>query len=352
MTEATEEYKLTTKQSIAASLTTSGGLVPSNLEQLWQLSVIMAKSGLMPKGLATTEAVFVAVQMGLEVGLSPMQAVQNIAVINGRPSVWGDAGLALVEASGKLEDFKETITQDNGTITATCWAKRKGRPTPVERTFTTEDAKNAGLHGKAGPWKEYPKRMTQMRARWWVLRDLFADVLKGLKAAEEVQDYINVTPEPLSLTPEGEPAPDPYKVKEPPKGTPEKQEEPKAETSAPTETIDKATGEVISPEPQNGNGPTIVCNAKGGKPRVYVMKICKVCGMADECKDLAAYNQQAGETDVFLKKMDDAVQILGLPTVNRVLRTKFKAKDMKELKAEKRDEFLKALNEEADKANA
>jgi len=138
----------------------------------------------------------VAVQMGLEVGLTPMQAVQNIAVINGRPAIWGDSGIALVEASGFLEDFKETITVEGDVITATCWAKRKNRPTPVERTFTTQDAKQAGLHKKEGPWQQYPKRMTQMRARWWVLKDLFADVLKGLKAAEEVQDIIDVTPEP------------------------------------------------------------------------------------------------------------------------------------------------------------
>lgn len=187
------KYEVTEKQSIETALATRGGLIPSNLEQLWRLAVIMAKSGLMPKGLQTPEAVCVAVQMGLEVGLTPMQAVQNIAVINGRPSVWGDAGLALVEASGKLEDFKETIEEKNGTVTATCWAKRKNRPTPVERTFTTIDAKNAGLAGK-DIWKQYPKRMTQMRARWWVLKDLFADVLKGLKSAEEMDDIIDVTP--------------------------------------------------------------------------------------------------------------------------------------------------------------
>lgn len=193
MSEDQVKYEVE-KQSIETGMSTRGGLVPSNLEQMWRLAVIMAKSGLMPKGLQTPEAVCVAVQMGLEVGLTPMQAVQNIAVINGRPAVWGDSGIALVEASGLLEDFRETITEDNGVIKATCWAKRKNRPTPVERTFTTMDAKQAGLHGKEGPWRQYPKRMTQMRARWWVLRDLFADVLKGLKAAEEVQDILDVTP--------------------------------------------------------------------------------------------------------------------------------------------------------------
>ena len=40
-----------------------------------------------------------AVQLGSEVGLRPMQALQNIAVINGRPAVWGDALPGLCKAS-------------------------------------------------------------------------------------------------------------------------------------------------------------------------------------------------------------------------------------------------------------
>jgi hypothetical protein len=166
------------------------GVIPQNFEGLWRLASIMAASKMMPKGIETPEAVFVAVQMGLEVGLSPMQAVQNIAVINGRPSIWGDVGIALVQASGLLEDFKETVSGDGDKLTATCWAKRVNRNTPVERSFSMLDAKTAGLLGKSGPWSQYPKRMLQMRARWWVLKDLFSDVLKGLKSAEETIDLV------------------------------------------------------------------------------------------------------------------------------------------------------------------
>ena len=43
--------------------------------------------------------------------------------------------------------------------------------------------------GKQGPWTQYPKRMRQMRARAFALRDVFADILKGMPIAEELQDY-------------------------------------------------------------------------------------------------------------------------------------------------------------------
>jgi len=67
-------------------------------------------------------------------------------------------------------------------------AKRKGRK-PVETRFSVEDAKRAGLWGKGGPWTAYPKRMLQMRARGFALRDAFPDVLKGMISVEEAQDY-------------------------------------------------------------------------------------------------------------------------------------------------------------------
>jgi hypothetical protein len=127
----------------------------------------------------------VGILAGAEVGLTPFAALQSIAVIGNNPSLWGDGALALVQASGLLEDMEET---DDGN-TATCRLNRKERKTPIVRTFSMEDAKKAGLAGKAGPWTQYPARMRQMRARAFALRDGFSDVLKGLHIAEEVRDY-------------------------------------------------------------------------------------------------------------------------------------------------------------------
>jgi len=153
---------------------------------------MVVASGLAPKGLENPEAVAVAITMGLEVGLSPMAAVQNIAVINGRPAVWGDAALGLVLASGLLAEFAETPIEDGQghVVGYQCRATRKGNPEPIVRRFTRDHAKLAGLSGKSGPWSQYPERMMQMRARSWCLRDGFADVLRGLSIREEVQDII------------------------------------------------------------------------------------------------------------------------------------------------------------------
>lgn len=181
-----DDYKV----ALTAKASSGGGLIPQTFDQLWRLAQVMAASGLMPKGLQSIQAVFVAVQMGLEIGLSPMQAVQNIAVINGRPSIWGDAGLGLIRGSGLLEEFKEWHEGEGENLTYFCQVKRKDEADLAVGQFSMADAKTAGLipADPFSPWTKYPKRMLQWRARSWPLRDKFTDVLKGLRLAEEIMD--------------------------------------------------------------------------------------------------------------------------------------------------------------------
>jgi len=155
-----------------------------------RFSDMLAKSQMVPKAYQNKpEDVLVAIQWGRELGLAPLQALQNIACINGKPSVYGDAAMALVQASPVCEGVDESI-EGEGTPNpvAVCIARRKGR-NPVIVRFSVEDAKRAGLWGKQGPWQAYPKRMLQMRARGFALRDAFPDVLKGLITAEEAADF-------------------------------------------------------------------------------------------------------------------------------------------------------------------
>lgn len=170
--------------------TTNQGFAPVTLDEAMRFSEMLAKSQMVPKAYqGKPEDVLVAVQWGKELGLAPLQALQNIACINGKPSVYGDAAMALVQASSVCENIEEYFENDGSpSLTAVCVAKRKGR-TPVTIKFSIEDAKRAGLWGKQGPWQAYPKRMMQMRARGFALRDAFPDVLKGLITAEEAQDY-------------------------------------------------------------------------------------------------------------------------------------------------------------------
>lgn len=172
-------------------------LTPTSLQEAMQIAELLAGSDIVPKDYQRKPGnILVAMQWGAEIGLQPLQAMQNIAVINGRPSIWGDAMLALVRSSGLLDFIREELSDDGSK--ATCTVKRKGEE-PVSSEFSTEDAKKAGLLGKQGPWTQYPKRMLKLRARSYALRDVFPDVLKGMAIAEEEKDKeIDITPASVS----------------------------------------------------------------------------------------------------------------------------------------------------------
>lgn len=159
-------------------------LSPQTFDQALTFSQYLADSDMVPKDFKGKPGnCLIAMQWGAELGLKPLQALQNLAVINGRPALWGDAVIALVRSSPLCEFVIET---DDG-HTATCRVKRRGEP-EQSRTFSMDDASTAGLKGKQGPWVQHPKRMRQMRARAFALRDVFADVLKGIPMAEEAMD--------------------------------------------------------------------------------------------------------------------------------------------------------------------
>jgi hypothetical protein len=164
-------------------------LTPTNFAEALTFAEELSKSTMVPPAFQRNPAnILVAIQWGAELGLGPLQALQNIAVINGKPSVYGDAMLALVRGSPVCEDIIERIDRQDDNRIAVCEARRKGAA-PVFGRFSINDAKRAGLWDKPGPWKQYPLRMLQMRARGFALRDAFPDVLRGVISVEEAGDY-------------------------------------------------------------------------------------------------------------------------------------------------------------------
>ncbi len=156
-----------------------------------KLATQLASSEMVPKCFrGKPQDLFIAWSLGYQIGMPPEQAMQCIAVINGKAAMWGDDMLALCMAHKDFEDIiEEPILKDGKVFGYTCTVKRKGRE-PKSNKFDLNDAKRAGLVGKAGPWTQYEERMLKLRARGFTLRDAFPDALKGIKAREEVEDYI------------------------------------------------------------------------------------------------------------------------------------------------------------------
>lgn len=225
-------------QAAIAPKSFADALKPRNFAEAMSLCREISKSGLTPKNLQNDPmGIYLCVEMGERMGYGIFQSLQNIAVINGKPSVYGDELLARVRRSGALEYIKETCEGSDEAPKAVCTIKRKGEPEAV-REFSRGDAQKAGLWNKAGPWQSYPKRMLQMRARGFALRDVFADVLGGVISREEAEDMVD------ARTGRQAARPDPRRVVDAPHHAPQQAEE--APLPLVTEQDEEALQTVIS----------------------------------------------------------------------------------------------------------
>jgi len=272
--------------------TNNQGFAPVTLDEAMRFSEMLAKSSMVPKQYQNKpEDVLVAVQWGKELGLAPLQALQNIACINGKPSVYGDAALALVQASPLCEGIEERM-EGEGTPNpqAVCVAHRKGRK-PVVATFSVEDAKRAGLWGKQGPWTSYPKRMLAMRARGFALRDAFPDVLKGLISAEEAADY----PDEAKPRPTTKPAnPLDLVAKPEPVAIPAQTSDPVIIEAALINTVEPTEAEELQPLPDDGVQPVGYALLVPGKEQPFSFHQ-SLDEWQDAYEDLADKTARAGK---------------------------------------------------------
>ncbi len=164
------------------------GIIPKSMGDLMQFAEIAARSKIAPAGMDTAEKIFVCCVFGAENGLSPMQAMRSIIVVNNLPSWRGDAALALALRSGAMLSYDSGFEGEGENRAAFFESMRAGWKAPKRTLFTAADAKRAGLWGKAGPWTQYPQRMMRYRALGFHLRDNYPDVLMGITITEEVAD--------------------------------------------------------------------------------------------------------------------------------------------------------------------
>jgi len=208
MNESELEKQQEEKLPARINISFDKGIVVRDLEEVVRLSNVVHHSQLAPKDFDTPQKIAIGIMMNLELGRPLITGLQDLAVINGRCGIYGNTALAMITASGLMDEGypkeEETGTpySDNWTFTFT--VKRKGRPESVG-IFSWADAKRAGLddprtrdgkEDKWSPWRKWTRRMMQWKARNFVLRDNFGDVLKGLNIAEDLYDTVSLEPQP------------------------------------------------------------------------------------------------------------------------------------------------------------
>jgi len=187
----------------------SRALLPQNLDEAIKFAEFYSKSGMIPADYQGKPAnVLVAINWGLEVGISPLSALKYISLVNGRPAIWGDGLLAICQNHPQYLGIEETSEGEGQDYKATCVVKRENKNGDINETiqiYSYAKAQRAGLLTRQ-TWKQYPERMMQLRARGFALRDAFADAVAGIITAEEAQDMppmktVPVQPQPAPSQP-------------------------------------------------------------------------------------------------------------------------------------------------------
>lgn len=181
-----KEQNEMTKEMTVTTMTNPGFMQVATLDEAIKAAELISKTAFCPKAMVgKVNDIVLALQFGQELGLKPLQSLQNIAIMNGRPAVYGDLLLAICRQNPDFEYIKEEYLEETNAYI--CRVKRRNEPEIVQ-IFSEADARKANLWGKEGPWKLYPRRMLQMRARTFALRDAFPDSLRGIISIEEAID--------------------------------------------------------------------------------------------------------------------------------------------------------------------
>src|ERR1700733_2924686 len=143
------KFQLEKVQAEKASRLEDSLFSPALFPHYQKVAETLSKSNVIPKDYkGKPEDIFVAIAMGYQLGFPVEQALQDIAVINGRPSVWGDGLLALALNHPECQSItEEPIYEGTAIIGYKCTVKRKGHEAHT-KSFILQDAKRAGLLGK------------------------------------------------------------------------------------------------------------------------------------------------------------------------------------------------------------
>ena len=167
---------------------------PTSLSEALHVSQVLVASRLLPRAIQTPEAAFAVIATGRELGLSAMQALRAIHIVEGKPTLSADLMVALVKRSPECSFFR--MVESTGER-ATYETQRRGEPSPTRLSFTMDEARASGAASKDN-WRKYAAAMLRARASSGLARAVYPDLVLGVYDPDEL-DVRDVTP-PSAVT--------------------------------------------------------------------------------------------------------------------------------------------------------
>ena len=155
---------------------------PQDFDGLARLSQAVVRSGLAPRSIKSPEDAMVILMTGAELGLTAMQSLRSIHVVQGQPTMAADLMKALVLSSGECAKWEY---EEKSKRRCRAVVQRKGSA-PAVYEWTMEDAKAAGLLGNP-TWQKYPSQMLRHRVDSDAARGEFPHLILGIYTPDEIE---------------------------------------------------------------------------------------------------------------------------------------------------------------------
>jgi len=165
---------------MASDLVRSGPIEPQTLAELKDLASNFAASGLF--GNLSPQQALVISLAGRDLGFSYTQALRAFSIIKGKPTLTADGMVAAALARGVCEYFRPVEQSDERAV----WETKRVGAEPVRYSFTMQDAERAGLISDM--YRRHPRRMLSARAKAYLARDVYPEILLGLVTEDEAEE--------------------------------------------------------------------------------------------------------------------------------------------------------------------
>lgn len=168
----------------------------------YQMAKGLSQSTLVPQQFQNNPAnCLIALEQSNRLNISPMAVMQNLYIVQGKPSFSSSFIIGLINASGKYDmelQFDEE-EKDGKPYACTCWTEKDGRKVTGIK-ITMDMAEKEGWSKKNGSkWVTIPQVMLRYRAASFFARMNCPELSIGLYSKEELDDFAPIKKSKASL---------------------------------------------------------------------------------------------------------------------------------------------------------
>ena len=168
--------------------------LPRDTGEMFRYAGFLARANIVPKALIGKPSdILVVLLKGQDLGLTPMQSIAGINVIDGKAEVGALMMVALILKSGMCDLWKLVESTSTKAVFKT---KRRGDDDTTTFEYTIEEAAQMGLLDKGrtqwakdnNQWKRQPRTMLRRRCQSMLAREVYPDICAGLYDHDELAE--------------------------------------------------------------------------------------------------------------------------------------------------------------------